>query len=92
MIGTGPSFYSKMVKKWKTWRQIGFLYGGIQLIPGWRKVWEKKKKTLAAFSIRRGEKKYKQVLLPFMIFYVAEQFVTGKYCSCQREIPREMKS
>jgi hypothetical protein len=51
-----------------------------------------KKKIPAAFSIRRGEEKYKQVLLPFMIFYMAEQFVTGKYCSCQREIPREMKS
>lgn len=90
MIGTGPSFYSKMVKKWKSWRQIGFSYGGIQFIPGWRKIW--KKKIPAAFSIRRGEEKYKQVLLPFMIFYMAEQFVTGKYCSCQREIPREMKS
>ena len=42
MIGTGPSFYSKMVKKWKSWRQIGFSYGGIQLISGWRKVWKKK--------------------------------------------------
>ena len=56
----------------------------------------KKKKTTtttpAAFSIRCGEKKYKQVLLSFMIFYVTEQFVPGKYCSCQREIPREMKS
>lgn len=48
--------------------------------------------TPAAFSIRHGEKKYKQVWLPFMIFYVAELFVTGKYCSCQRETPREMKS
>lgn len=50
------------------------------------------KKTPEAFSIRCGEEKCKPVLLPFMIFYMAEQFVTGKYCSCQTEIPREMKS
>lgn len=48
--------------------------------------------TPAAFSIRCREKKYKQVLLPSMIFYTAELFVTGKYCLCQRETPREMKS
>lgn len=53
---------------------------------------ERSEMTPAALSIRCGEKKYKQGLLLFMIFYVAELFVAGKYCSCQRETPREMKS
>lgn len=53
---------------------------------------ERSEITLAALSIGCREKKYKQGLLPFMIFYVAELFVAGKYCSCQGETPREMKS
>lgn len=48
--------------------------------------------TPTALLRRHGEKKYKHALLPFMIFYAGELFVTGKYCSYQRETPRERKS
>lgn len=90
MIGTGPIYIPRWSRNGKVGDKLVFHMVEFNLYQVGER--SEKKKIPVAFSIRRGEEKYKQVLLPFMIFYMAEQVVTGKYCSCQREIPREMKS
>lgn len=67
-----------------------------QLIVWWNyhccQAEERSEITTAAFSLRCGAKKHKQVLLPFKVFYMAELFVTGKYCSVREELPGKWKT
>lgn len=81
---TKPSFMPKWSRNGKT--------GGIyQLIVWWNynccQAGERSEITPIAFSLRCKKKKYKQVLLPFKVFYMAELFVTGKYGCVREELP-----